>query len=119
MVVWVVWVFVELVENGLVVEVCIPFSWTLLETLVGYTVEVWVGLLAVVEFGDLLTFDVILENEFAVISEDDFDVNSGNGMTVVVCHHLNLIYWSIWLFLHSFLHFLLLCLNISFWQVGS
>ena len=110
--------FVELMENGLVVEVCIPFSWTLLETLVGDTGEMRVGLLVVVEFGDLLTFDVILETEFAVISEDGFDVNRGNGMTVVVCHHLNLMYWSIWLFPH----FPLLRLNTSgqiFLRVGS
>ena len=114
MVVGFVWVFVELVENGLV-EVCIPFSWTLLETVVGDTVQVWVGLLVVVvEFGDLLTFDMILETEFAVT----FDMNRGNGMTVVVCHHLNLMHWSIWLVLH----FPLLRLNTSvqiFQQVGS
>ena len=80
--------FVELVENDLVVEVCILFLWTLLETLIGDTGEVWVGLPVVVEF---VEFDVILETEFAVISAD---VNESKGMTVVLCHHLNLMCWN-------------------------
>ena len=88
MVVGVVWMFVERVENDLVVEVCILFSLTLLETLVGDTGEVWVGLLVMVEFGE---FDMILETEFAVISED---VNDSKGLTVVLCHHLNLMCWN-------------------------
>ena len=88
MVVGVVWMFVEWVENDLVVEVWFLFSLTLLETLIGDTGEVWVGLLLVVEF---VEFDVILETEVAVISED---VNESKGLTVVLCHHLNLMCWN-------------------------
>ena len=88
MVVGVVWMFVEWVENDLVVEVWFLFSLTFLETLIGDTGEVWVGLLLVVEF---VEFDVILETEVAVISED---VNESKGLTVVLCHHLNLMCWN-------------------------
>ena len=88
MVVGVVWMFVERGKNDLVVEVCILFSLTSLETLIGDTGEVWVGLLVVVEF---VEFDVILETEFAVISAD---VNESKGTTVVLCHHLNLMCWN-------------------------
>ena len=88
MVVGVVWMFVERVENDLVVEVCILFSLTSLETLVGDTGEVQVGLLVMVEF---VEFDVILETEFAVISEG---VNDSKGLIVVLCHHLNLTCWN-------------------------